>query len=274
MKQTKSTSDMLFTAFSAQEDSGEGKVSNIIKADPGMIDKESAQMATKEAEIPIQKIEESQQVRIPGMPQQSSRKPVYQDAVIQEPTSTMAQQSYVKPVKDTSVTINTATSFTPSNSVETQVVYASHSSSNTLVSSLSIDNIYKIIAISDKFRSFDVKVQRSAVQFVGLDSNEQDLAKIIHSVLNIGENKKMGLNDLVSLKKEDRPSRAFSLMGLQDDRLIEVSNLLQLFNHSYKNSFSPQSKIEYCKSIETGIETLDGLALKYLEPVNEILNIQ
>ena len=92
--------------------------------------------------------------------------------------------------------------------------------------------------------------------------------------MNVSQAEQEGMNDLVSLKEEERTSRAFTLISLSDSRLAHLHNLTLLFNQNYNPRTSlDENRIMFCRELETGIESLDVVVLKHLRPIDRLLSI-
>ena len=143
---------------------------------------------------------------------------------------------------------------------------------------ITVKSISNIINILDLFRTYEEKTQTICKQFLDVDSNCNDTtidinAIILYNILNIDNTKKVGLNDLVKLKEEERTSRAFSLIALDNTRLIPLKELVEMFNPEYTNTFDISDKINYCKELESGIDSLNNNSLLHLKPINELLQL-
>lgn len=134
---------------------------------------------------------------------------------------------------------------------------------------MSKDYIKRVIMITDIYRSYDDSIQGVVKKFVKAESD--DIEDVIYTTLTTDKTQITALIDLVELKEEDGTSRAFSLMSLDNDRLLQVSNLLSLFNTDY-NSIDMNNKIDFCRNLESGINTLKEESLDYLAPVKELLS--
>lgn len=134
---------------------------------------------------------------------------------------------------------------------------------------MSKDYIRKVIMITDIYRSYDESIQGVVKKFIKAESD--DIEDVIYTTLTTDKTQITALIDLVELKEEDGTSRAFSLMSLDNDRLVQVSNLLSLFNTEY-NAIDMNNKIDFCRNLESGINTLKEESLDYLAPVKELLS--
>ena len=146
------------------------------------------------------------------------------------------------------------------------------------IQTITVKSISNIINILDLFRTYEEKTQTICKQFLDVDSNCNDTtidinAIILYNILNIDNTKKVGLNDLVKLKEEERTSRAFSLIALDNTRLIPLKELVEMFNPEYTNTFDISDKINYCKELESGIDSLNNNSLLHLKPINELLQL-
>lgn len=143
---------------------------------------------------------------------------------------------------------------------------------------LNADSIAIMLAMCDMYREMDGNVQEVIKRFVqvdkNLDTSPEQLSQVIYGILQVSDRQKVGLTDLVSLKEEERTSRAFSLISLSDDRLEAIQELTILFN----NDFTPQNnvksnKILFCRELENGIETLSSNTLSLLKPIDSLFEL-
>ena len=151
--------------------------------------------------------------------------------------------------------------------------YSSPNSSRT-----EIETITLIVKVSDAYRQLEPNIQNTIKQFIKVDknltSNANDLGLIINGLMNVSQAEQEGMNDLVSLKEEERTSRAFTLISLPDSRLAHLHNLTLLFNQNYNPRTSlDENRIMFCRELETGIESLDVVVLKHLRPIDRLLSI-
>ena len=151
--------------------------------------------------------------------------------------------------------------------------YSSPNSSRT-----EIETITLIVKVSDAYRQLEPNIQNTIKQFIKVDknltSNANDLGLIINGLMNVSQAEQEGMNDLVSLKEEERTSRAFTLISLSDSRLAHLHNLTLLFNQNYNPRTSlDENRIMFCRELETGIESLDVVVLKHLRPIDRLLSI-
>ena len=151
--------------------------------------------------------------------------------------------------------------------------YSSPNSSRT-----EIETITLIVKVSDAYRQLEPNIQNTIKQFIKVDknltSNANDLGLIINGLMNVSQAEQEGMNDLVSLKEEERTSRAFTLISLSDSRLSHLHNLTLLFNQNYNPRTSlDENRIMFCRELETGIESLDVVVLKHLRPIDRLLSI-
>ena len=141
-----------------------------------------------------------------------------------------------------------------------------------------IETITLIVKVSDAYRQLEPNIQNTIKQFIKVDknltSNANDLGLIINGLMNVSQAEQEGMNDLVSLKEEERTSRAFTLISLSDSRLAHLHNLTLLFNQNYNPRTSlDENRIMFCRELETGIESLDVVVLKHLRPIDRLLSI-
>lgn len=141
-----------------------------------------------------------------------------------------------------------------------------------------IETITLIVKVSDAYRQLEPNIQNTIKQFIKVDknltSNANDLGLIINGLMNVSQAEQEGMNDLVSLKEEERTSRAFTLISLSDSRLAHLHNLTLLFNQNYNPITSlDENRIMFCRELETGIESLDVVVLKHLRPIDRLLSI-
>lgn len=151
--------------------------------------------------------------------------------------------------------------------------YSSPNSSRT-----EIETITLIVKVSDAYRQLEPNIQNTIKQFIKVDKNltlnANDLGLIINGLMNVSQAEQEGMNDLVSLKEEERTSRAFTLISLPDSRLAHLHNLTLLFNQNYNPRTSlDENRIMFCRELETGIESLDVVVLKHLRPIDRLLSI-
>ena len=153
------------------------------------------------------------------------------------------------------------------------VTYTNNNTSRT-----EIETIALIIKVSDAYRHLEPNIQNTIKQFIKVDKNltinPNDLSLIINGLMNVSQAEQEGMNDLVSLKEEERTSRAFTLISLSDSRLSHLHNLTLLFNQNYNpKTLLDENRIMFCRELENGIETLEPLVLKHLRPIDSLLSI-
>ena len=136
---------------------------------------------------------------------------------------------------------------------------------------LTVQSISNIVKMLDLYRTYEDKTQTICKQFLDNDTTLDINAVVIYNILNIDKTKKTGLDDLVKLKEEERTSRAFSLIALDNSRLLPLKDITEMFNPGYTNSFDISDKINFCKELESGIDSLNDNALIHLKPINELL---
>lgn len=141
---------------------------------------------------------------------------------------------------------------------------------------LTVQSISNIVKMLDLYRTYEDKTQTICKQFLDIEDSCNDTtldinAVVIYNILNIDKTKKTGLDDLVKLKEEERTSRAFSLIALDNSRLLPLKDITEMFNPGYTNSFDISDKINFCKELESGIDSLNDNALIHLKPINELL---
>lgn len=155
--------------------------------------------------------------------------------------------------------------------VENTNIYA-----NNTDKTLTVQSISNIVKMLDLYRTYEDKTQTICKQFLDIEDSCNDTtldinAVVIYNILNIDKTKKTGLDDLVKLKEEERTSRAFSLIALDNSRLLPLKDITEMFNPGYTNSFDISDKINFCKELESGIDSLNDNALIHLKPINELL---
>lgn len=259
MKQTISISDQLKGAFANQEETGEGNVADFIKANPATLEKDpeptpvEKPKVEKEIKQPVFVKEREQRNIVPPPP---PPKGFFENAKVIDEEPVHEPDFVPRPIikEETPVVEKPKIDFSTDEPV-------------------SVNAIEKIVNLFEKYNSFDPKIQNFVKQFVGVGREEQNISVLLYNIINVSEYEKTGLNDLVTLKREERTSRAFSLMSLPLERLKKIKDLVLLFNDNYNSSIDSSDKILYCKDIEKGIESLDPTSLKYLAPINELLSI-
>lgn len=143
---------------------------------------------------------------------------------------------------------------------------------------LNIQNVSMIIEMADIYRGLDRQVQEIIKRFIKVNkeltsNNPKDLSNILLGIINVSSKERMGLNDLISLKTEERTSRAFSMVALNSERLKAVQDLVLLFNSSYcpkQNMDINSNKILFCRELEIGIDSLSHSTLELLKPINTL----
>lgn len=260
MKQTMDINEQLKIAYANQEDTGEKDYKHLINADPDIIDDP---LATDE--MPSMKVSY----------QDSANKPeLKQDPVDNQEPVTANKEAYT-PTAPAPVEQKQTIQTQPQPEVQTQPKYKPNidqQANRQLIadSTVNTNTISKIINIYDLYKTYDGRTQSTVRKFVKVESDE--IEKVIYGVLTVNEADLYSLIDLVELKLEDGTSRAFSLMSLSDNRLAKVSELLMLFNPEY-TEHKIDNRIQFCRELEAGIETLKEESLKYLSPVKDLLVI-
>lgn len=232
LKQVTDIAELLNTANQAAEDTGEGKYSR----ENGRIVEETK----------VEKVPEKVQVK-----QEVAKEP----AISPQQKQNIAQSNINQTLYNNNQTQN-HNNYTKTNNFNSQNV------------STGKDSIKKIIDITDKYRSYDEQIKSVVNKFVRAEND--NIEEVVFKILNTNKSEINALIDLVDLKNEDGTSRAFSLMSYDINRLNQVSNLLIIFNSQY-DKIAIDNKIEFCRNLERGIDTLNPESLNYLSPVRELL---
>lgn len=262
--------DRLKEVYQYVEKPSEGAAELYIAADPSVIDDplSTYNKNTKDTKIvniptveqitPIQKSEPVQNLRQfqqsepePTVEQLNTVTPISQEVHIPEPVQQYKQHS---------------SEYEEQKPTPISSIYANDDSINE-------KSIARVIRILDLYRGYDVRIQQTINQFIKINKQESDLSKVIYGIINVKDSEQVALEDLVSLKEEERTSRAFSLMGLPDNRLLNLRDLVVIFNSNFIPKLTISDRVLYCREIEGGIESLDVNSLKFLKPINEILLI-
>lgn len=137
--------------------------------------------------------------------------------------------------------------------------------------SISVENIKKVISIHDAYAKMDKGVKSTVVSFLKLDKPSYE--EVILAVLNANESEARGLEDFVRIKKEEPVSRAFSLMSLDNASLERLNSLVQLFStpSKYNQVNDLSNKVEYCRTLNTGLTNISDNSLGYLAPIADLL---
>lgn len=230
MKQVMDIAEQLKIAEDNAEDSGEGDYSKIIPPKNGAA---PAQETKNEVVEKTEEAEPKKEVEV------QESKPVQEEVVTTKfVTKTESMKQENKPVEK------------PRQEVVTK------------------EYIKKIIDITEIYKSCTDSVKSVIKKFVNAESDE--IEEVVYKTLTTNREEVTALIDLVDLKKEDGTSRAFSLMSYDDNKIMQVSNLLLKFNHEYE-AVNTNDKIEFCRNLEKGIDTLKQESLEYLSPVRDLL---
>lgn len=251
---TKSVAEQLMEAYQASENTGEGNFQKLINSDPRDVTEEYNQKQAETEKKAI--VVEPEPVKVEA-----------QQTTQQYTTSQYVAPQYSEPKPQPVHTPEPV--YTPETKTPT---YTAPSVSYNTTNYLDVRDIRQVVRILDTYRNFDIKIQESVKQFIQL--NSEDIGDIINGIINVTNEEKFGLRDLVQLKEEERTSRAFSLVALPDQRLHKVRDLVLLFNNNFKPRENFSDRVLYCREVEIGIEELPKQALAFLKPISTLLAIE
>lgn len=260
---SQSIADQLREAYSSSESSGEGDFQSLIKT--GNSPKQTPVKESKPEPV----VEQPKPVEQPQVVQQPE--PV---VVKPEPTPVQVQQPTPEPVvaqpQPTPVQPEPAPVQAQPEPARVDTFAQNFSQQKSYLDTREISQIIRIL---DMYRGYDVKIQDTVNQFIQVPK-EADISIVINGIINVTDEERFGLKDLVSLKESERTARAFSLVALPDNRLNKVRDLVVLFNQAFKPSEIGNDRVRYCQEIEMGIESLPIQALNFLKPISQLLSIE
>lgn len=237
----KSLNDRLKNAYSAAEQSNEGDVASLLGIAPDPEDTLYKQPLHLNEPIPTEPI--NSVPSIPVYPQenfiQETSQEIYQEPINYQPVQNIQPDIQTKDIEE------------------------------KITTKVSIQDISRIIKISDKYHSFEDGVKKNICKILQCSS---DLSEIIHSVLYIDNENKTGFVDLVNLKEEERTSRAFTLMSLTESRVKKIRELISLFGKDI--SLTETDKVGILRETENAINNLSDTVFQYLIPIRDLFKLE
>lgn len=247
MAKGKSIEEMLNMAVAGSEDSGEGNVAALLSGEP-------APRSVKEP------------VAVPPEPvriESEEREPVYKKPVYNEPRRVQPQPEKKEPVYtksrgwDVKEEKPVAPVFKPMNKI----------------SSLSVGITERIIDSFVFYNGLNESEKNTIAGFLRINDKNK-IPEIIFSAIQLEESKATNLNNLVDLYEMDGVSRAWSLIELDNETLLGISENTALFSEGYtpkSNITNPQEKISFARELEKAISNINVEIMNNLLPVREFL---
>lgn len=286
LKQTMSTRDMLSMAYSDSETTTDKKFYDAIEVDPEVLtdDMATIEVAKPKVEYSTEYTSNETVETATYTPQPvADSTPAYEpqpEPVVSTPIETYnIQEPLVAPTPpqptpvaqepvEQPMTSSYYSSYTPESAPKPPVVNSINLDANMITQEV----ITKVIGAYELYRSYPEPVRHTVSQYLGIEKDTGD-AFVIYKLFDLESDEKNALSKFVELKKTERYTRSFDLIGLYDTNpvlLDKVRDLAQTFNAEFKPTIPSGSKIDYCKEIEVGIEMLDSRALTVLDPITKL----
>ena len=241
-KNTSSLASMLNNAYNAAEDTGEANHKQI--ADGG---------TRTPVQTPIEKPAENPFVVSQPQP------------VVTQPQPQIVQQPVQQETQQRGTIIPQPQTFAPTQPQQPKKPIISGVSAGIT----SQKDIAKVIDIYTYYMNMDEQVQETTRNFLNIQ--DSDPIEVVYSILNVDYALLTGLEDLVTLRKQEALERGFDLLTLDEPRLTKLAELTLLFVDNFQLSTSVGNKIEYCRALVKGMERIPMKALDFLAPVSELL---
>lgn len=135
-----------------------------------------------------------------------------------------------------------------------------------------LDTLTRIIKILDTYESFTDDEKHSMLLLLYSGSIKIEARdKVVQKILSITESEKLTIKTLKELKQLDSVERAFSLMGLDNKLLADVSELVYYIS----DNEMPKglSKIDLSREVVKYVEKLKPDIVGYIDKAEEIVSI-
>lgn len=137
---------------------------------------------------------------------------------------------------------------------------------------VNFDFVEKVIKVIDAYRKLNDEEQTVARHFIaGSDTNKEDEALVVFKALETDPVKTRTFTILKKAKSYDQVERAFFLMGLDENSLSNLKNLVGSFNDD--KSLNTDDKIELSRNLVKNIDTLDSSIIRYVEATESVLAV-